>query len=112
MSGPARDLACCASCQAPVFAEACVCPACGATLRVCGSGRPLAAVLMGLTFAGCFLAAQPKYGIPLTDDDGDGYYADEDDCDDTNADVNPDADEVPGNGVDDDCDGQTDEADA
>ncbi len=38
----------------------------------------------------------------------DGYVPDGSDCDDTNADVNPDAEEVC-NGVDDDCDGETDE---
>ncbi len=44
------------------------------------------------------------------DDDGDGWAACED-CDDTNADVNPDGDEAC-NGVDDDCDGDIDEDDA
>ncbi|MBN1771323.1 MAG: hypothetical protein JXB32_08690 [Deltaproteobacteria bacterium] len=43
-----------------------------------------------------------------TDADGDGYPSDVD-CDDTRADVNPGATEVCGNGIDDDCDGATDE---
>ncbi|MCB9758554.1 MAG: FG-GAP repeat protein [Alphaproteobacteria bacterium] len=46
----------------------------------------------------------------VEDADGDGYGA-EDDCDDTDAAVNPGATEVC-NGVDDDCDGDTDEDDA
>lgn len=53
-------------------------------------------------------------GVPLKqaqkwhDDDGDGY-ADRfggADCDDTTADISPDADDVPDNGVDEDCDGR------
>ena len=42
------------------------------------------------------------------DRDGDGWPA-RADCDDSNPDVNPDAEEDRGNGIDDDCDGQTDE---
>jgi len=42
------------------------------------------------------------------DQDGDGYSTDEGDCDDTNPDVYPGADEVC-DGEDNDCDGQTDE---
>ena len=42
------------------------------------------------------------------DADGDGYPFDVD-CDDTRAAVNPGATEVCGNGLDDDCDGETDE---
>jgi len=42
------------------------------------------------------------------DADGDGYESGVD-CDDTRGDVRPDAVEVPDNGRDDDCDGQTDE---
>ena len=46
----------------------------------------------------------------IIDADGDGFPL-EDDCDDDNAAVNPDADESC-NGEDDDCDGEIDEADA
>jgi hypothetical protein len=34
----------------------------------------------------------------------------QDDCDDTDADVSPLADEIAGNGIDDDCDHEIDEA--
>ena len=42
------------------------------------------------------------------DDDGDGFTRDGGDCDDGNADVNPDAEEVWYDGVDGDCDGADD----
>jgi hypothetical protein len=52
-----------------------------------------------------------------TDGDGDGYYAQADcgtavDCDDSNADIHPDAAEVCEDGLDNDCDGSTDNEDA
>ncbi len=47
-------------------------------------------------------------GTTLTDADGDGFHAEEDDCDDGDAAVNPDAAEVC-NGADDNCDGAVDE---
>jgi hypothetical protein len=40
-----------------------------------------------------------------------GYVADGNDCNDTNADINPDAEEVWYDGTDDDCDGNLDDAD-
>lgn len=42
------------------------------------------------------------------DDDGDGYTENEGDCDDSNPEVNPGAEEIVGNNIDDDCDGGTD----
>ncbi len=45
------------------------------------------------------------------DEDRDGACVPED-CDDANAEVGPDAAEVPGDGLDNDCDGQVDEGDA
>jgi len=45
----------------------------------------------------------------LLDRDGDGYVEQTEDCDDTDASVYPGAEEVAGNGVDDDCDDLADE---
>ena len=44
-------------------------------------------------------------------DEPDGYTDNDDDCDDTDGSVNPDADEICGDGIDNDCDGTVDEAD-
>jgi hypothetical protein len=46
-------------------------------------------------------------GIPIDDEDDDGYYPSED-CDDTDPSVHPGATDVPYDGVDSDCDGWSD----
>jgi hypothetical protein len=43
--------------------------------------------------------------IPFPDMDGDGFGSDED-CDDDDEDINPDATDVPDDGIDQDCDGE------
>lgn len=55
-----------------------------------------------------WVPADSASGIDL---DGDGFFADQEDCDDTNANVNPNASEVCDE-VDNDCDGEVDGATA
>lgn len=61
------------------------------------------------------LPAHLAHGDYVPDADGDGYTAEGactgsmDDCDDNNPDVHPGAEEVCGNGIDDNCDGNIDE---
>ena len=87
-----------------------VCPSCGAT--VTRSSRSTAAMaLLGLgLLTGCPPDEPPVtalYGAAAVDEDGDGYPTDTD-CDDTDADIHPDAVEEPGDGVDSNCDGDDD----
>ena len=56
---------------------------------------------------------QPAYGVTVVDTgdidaDGDGYTRADGDCDDTNADIHPEAEEVPGDKVDSNCNGEDD----
>jgi hypothetical protein len=65
--------------------------------------------LLGLAITGCpSVTPEPDYGVPLTDADGDGYYAEDDDCDDGDDTIYPGAPEAAGDGVDSDCDGEDD----
>lgn len=86
------------------------CPSCGATLET-GSRRAAAAAVLLLGLGACNGGGQDTaialYGVPVTDDDQDGYPVDVD-CDDNDADVHPDAVETPGDGVDSNCDGEDD----
>ena len=66
-------------------------------------------VLLGLSLTGCDGQEEDValYGAPVEDADGDGYFEDAD-CDDSDANINPDAEETPGDGVDSNCDGEDD----
>ena len=48
------------------------------------------------------------YGVPFTDVDGDGYAAEEDDCNDEDASSHPGAEETAGDGIDSNCNGEDD----
>lgn len=54
-----------------------------------------------------YRTAAVDHNVILVDNDGDGYY-DGEDCDDNNPEINPNAEEIPDNGIDEDCDGQDD----
>ena len=47
-----------------------------------------------------------------TDDDGDGWTVEDGDCDDADASIHPDANEIPDDGIDSDCDGEENPADS
>ena len=93
------------------------CPSCGANWPAVTAST--AVVLLGLVLAGCG-TSQALYGVVVTDRggdtsgqdrDGDGFVGEDgggDDCDDDNEDVNPDAAETPGHGLDSNCDGEDD----
>ena len=70
------------------------------------------ALLLGLGNSGCVDGKiEPdvslEYGVPIVDYDGDGYFED-DDCDEDDININPGADEIWYDGIDQNCDGQND----
>ncbi|MCO4744211.1 MAG: putative metal-binding motif-containing protein [Proteobacteria bacterium] len=91
------------------------CSRCASFLRsdgacpTCRRGAGLGAVaLLGLVLGGCAGPGGDEsmvalYGMPVVDDDNDGWF--EDDCNDADPDVHPCATETDGDGVDSNCDG-------
>ncbi|MEQ1508364.1 MAG: putative metal-binding motif-containing protein [Myxococcota bacterium] len=98
----------CDGCNRHVLRVAPVCPFCAGT-RVAALGM---AAVAPLVLSAC-------YGMPpcddneMSDDDGDGYYVSNgycsvpgyEDCDDTDPTVHPDAEEICGDEIDQNCDG-------
>jgi hypothetical protein len=72
--------------------------------------RTVPLLLLALLFAACDGPA--KQDTAVTDDvDGDGVTSEAGDCDDNNVAAYPGADEIPYDGIDEDCDGITDDTD-
>ena len=83
-------------------------PNCGFTLNESGFGKADAPLARWATFSSKEGTAAPKLLLEYAHDlDGDGWFADQD-CDETNGAINPGVFETC-NGLDDDCNGLTDE---
>ena len=113
----------CPSCGVHVFADSCRCPDCGGTVKTCSGvvARSAVAAAMGLALTACSGDTADKgndsgnismdYGVAESgwmDADGDGWSIASGDCDDGDAEVNPDATETAGDDVDSNCDGEDD----
>ena len=104
----------CPSCACFVRAVDTTCPHCGESLRSTNSAvsANAAALMLGLA-TGCIGTgdsgdAVALYGVPDTgfyDGDGDGWGVFED-CDDTDPDIHPEAEETEDDDVDSNCDGE------
>ncbi len=111
------SLVACPACTELVVEGSCVCPHC-AFKHPCHARRlSRAAALLGLGMisAGCDgPAVQSDYSAAWTetavetDEDNDGWSEEDGDCDDDNADIHPEAEETPGDGVDSNCDDEDD----
>jgi hypothetical protein len=101
-------LVACDSCGAMRVEGSRTCPHCDGSPATVHRAAAVAALMLGLVGSGCGGQGQAIYGAALIDADGDGYFDGDDDCDDGDPDVNPDAEETPGDGIDSNCDGEDD----
>jgi hypothetical protein len=94
----------CATCANLVLDDALGCPFC--RVERPSLGVAAVATLLGLSLSGCF-QADAMYGVVITydDEDGDGYTAPNEDCDDSDASINPGAIDTVDDGIDSNCDG-------
>ncbi len=112
------NLRSCSACST-LHRAADACPHCAAVGR--SNVLAPALVVMALALAGCDGLRGESFGVAdygvaetgfgSTDNDGDGYIAEDDggdDCDDADDAVNPGAEETVGDGVDSNCDGEDD----
>lgn len=97
----------CETCQSPVPESLASCPHCRASVGAALVRPAFAALLLGLAACSDDNNDQALYGVAMVDADEDGYFEGED-CDDEDPAVHPGAEEVPDNGIDDDCDGTID----
>ncbi len=99
----------CMSCSRYIRNDGDECPFCGTSSPVMMNlKRATVVALTPLFLAACYGGAPVPEGYE--DFDGDGWM-EVDDCDDNNAAVNPDADEVCDDDIDNNCDGVIDEED-
>mgnify|MGYP006445544813 CR=1 FL=1 len=92
------------------------CPHCSSIQHSSTPKSSTAAILLGLSLTACDRITadpQPLYGVAFDtsdifiDEDGDGYGQDED-CDDNDPEIHPDAEETPEDGMDSNCNNDDD----
>ena len=110
------DIKICNACGEVHYKSDQQCPHCNIKIRKTTRPSSAAAILLGLSFTACDKITadpQPLYGVAFDtsdtfiDEDGDGYDQEED-CDDTNPNIHPNAEETPEDGMDSNCNNDDD----